>query len=344
MALEIYVWSIAYLCNIQLFSGPVAESLPTSVSAFAHRRVRADSTTSFTYYADEIEDEDMRTASPLESRRHSFATESARHSVIDIGDLDFGEVDDEDSADQDYDALQDDYMLRRRSSTHSQSSVHARLLRSDSAATASTSAYRGRQNQKIYMANEDLTIALAGFCTSRLCYSVYIAICCATGGLAYLLFRWLPRWYVTLVGQPCPLRTCDWVVIENQWGEMAILNTKVQHYGRSLSTIFGQQQKSAAFDPDHGEDPILDELRSLDYRYVRMCYHPLKDKYLLCLGWKDPEWTDVRSVRSGLDADEKVVRETIFGNNLIDIEQKSISSLLVDEVSSQFAVPKQRAV
>ena len=45
-----------------MFSGPMSESVPTANSAFAHRRSRADSTTSFTYFeedrdADTDEDE-----------------------------------------------------------------------------------------------------------------------------------------------------------------------------------------------------------------------------------------------------------------------------------------------
>jgi cation-transporting ATPase 13A3/4/5 len=255
-----------------------------------------------------------------------------RRSVSDIGDLEFGEVEEDDSADQDYDTSHDDYVMRRRSSTHSRSSIHARLLRTDSAATGSSTRGWGRISQKIYMVNEDLTIAVAGFSTSRVGFAIYAAICLLTGGLAYLLFRWLPRWYVAVVGRPCPLRSCEWVVVENQWGEMAVMTPKVQHFGRPLSTVFGQPEKETQLEFDEMDDPIMDELRALDYRYVRLCFHPLRDKFVLCTGWKDPEWTDVRHVRSGLDSDEKGVRETIFGSNLIDIEEKSMGSLLVDEV------------
>ena len=74
-------------------------------------------------------------------------------------------------------------------------------------------------------------------------------------------------------------------------------------------------------------------LRFLDYRYIRFCFHPLKDKFVLRSNWKDPIWTDVRSIRVGLDSDERHKREQVFGANLIDIQQKSIPQLLVDEVS-----------
>jgi len=85
---------------------------------------------------------------------------------------------------------------------------------------------------------------------------------------------------------------------------------------------------------DDDPDPILHDLRTLNYRYVRFYFHPLVDKFLLCNGWKDPLWSDVRAIRVGIDSEEKSHRDLVFGSNLIDIEQKSISRLLVDEVSA----------
>jgi cation-transporting ATPase 13A3/4/5 len=37
-------------------------------------------------------------------------------------------------------------------------------------------------------------------------------------------------------------------------------------------------------------------------------------------------------MRAGLDADERDSREQIFGQNVIDIQQKTVPELLVDEV------------
>lgn len=54
---------------------------------------------------------------------------------------------------------------------------------------------------------------------------------------------------------------------------------------------------------------------------------------MLTNGWKDPLWKNVKSLRAGLDTEEKDRREQVFGSNVIEIEQKSIPQLLVDEVS-----------
>ena len=85
-------------------------------------------------------------------------------------------------------------------------------------------------------------------------------------------------------------------------------------------------------DYDEDDDPVMGILRYLDYRYIRLVFHPLKDKFVLNSGWKDPAWIDVKSMRTGLDNDERQKREKIFGLNVIDIQQKSIPQLLVDEV------------
>lgn len=78
----------------------------------------------------------------------------------------------------------------------------------------------------------------------------------------------------------------------------------------------------------------MNHLRFVDYRYIRFSFHPLKDIFVLCNSWKDPTWTDVRSIRAGLDGEEKERRQRLFGKNIISIEEKSVPQLLVDEVGS----------
>jgi cation-transporting P-type ATPase 13A2 len=116
---------------------------------------------------------------------------------------------------------------------------------------------------------------------------------------------------------------------------MVVLDVTSQPYNRPLSTVFGSPEKMLAQLLEDDADPLLPELRVLNYRYVRLFFHPLKDKFIISTGWKDPNWTRIRSLRAGIDGEEKSQREVVFGSNIIDIEQKSIPQLLVDEVSSR---------
>lgn len=96
--------------------------------------------------------------------------------------------------------------------------------------------------------------------------------------------------------------------------------------------MFGSSERKYALSYDEDDDPVLEDLRILDYRYMRFSYHPLKDKFILTNSWKDPAWTNVKSIRAGIEGDEKENRELVFGKNLIDIKQKTIPQLLLDEV------------
>lgn len=95
------------------------------------------------------------------------------------------------------------------------SSAEAPLLNGHGSRTEPESRQPGETvSQKVYIVTEDLTAVIAGFNTSIYGFAAYLVICILTGGLGYLLFRWLPRWRVRLVGSPTPLDRCQWTAIE----------------------------------------------------------------------------------------------------------------------------------
>ncbi|KAJ5061437.1 hypothetical protein J3E74DRAFT_465356 [Bipolaris maydis] len=320
----------------EVFSGPMSESVPTSVSGFRHRRSRADSSaslTSFAFYDEEqdsgegTEDEDSAILEDGESVYNGYAEENGEE----IEDLEAGLSSSSPSPSP----------SRRKSSGGSRKSSERPLLRrrSSTGSAGSGADWRGRRsNQKIYIMTEDLTIVVAGFRTSPFGYALYALLCATTLGLGWLMFRWLPRWRVAIVGKSAPLKECDWIVVENQWGEFAVQTISRQTYGRSLSTVFGDPEKGRPREWDEDDDPLIRELRCLDYRYIRFVYHPIKDKFVLANTWKDPSWTDVLALREGLDNDERDYRELVFGKNMIDIAEKTVGQLLVDEVFHPFYV------
>ncbi|KAL8968228.1 MAG: hypothetical protein Q9197_004991 [Variospora fuerteventurae] len=304
------------MAHAEVFAGLASESIPSSVTGFAHRRSRADSTASFTY---------------MQSEESSEWTEEQA-----INDQSDDEVAGTNEA-RDLDSSSPLTSVgRRRSSGYSRRSVEDPLLQRYDSTRTDTSYFSrgGRSNQKIYIVTEDLTIVVSGFTTSLVGYACYIALCVLSCGLAYLVFHWLPRWRVWLVGEHRPLRDSSWVVVENQWGEFELHDLIREQYGHSVSTVFGSTEKSRHTSVDDDDDPTMSDLRFLDYRYIRFCFHPTRDKFMLCGDWNDASWTDVRSMRSGLDSDERSRREQVFGKNQIDIKQKTVPQLLVDEYHS----------
>ncbi|KAL8739285.1 MAG: hypothetical protein Q9181_000015 [Wetmoreana brouardii] len=299
----------------------MSESVPSSITAFAHARSRADSTASFTYMEGSEESSE-------------WAEEEAISDQVD-------EEPPEPGGEYETASLSRSLSMDpRKSSGHSRRSAEHPLLQRHTSARTDTSyfGHGGRTDQKIYVVTEDLTIVVSGFVTSLAGYIAYISLCCLTCGVAYLVLRWLPRWKVRLVGEHRPLRECSWVVIENQWSEFEVHNLVKEQYGHAVSTVFGLTGKNGYVDMDEDDDPVMPALYFLDYRYMRFCFHPLKDKFMLSSNWKDPSWTNVKSMRAGLDSDERYRREQIFGKNQIDIRHKSVPQLLVDEAFHPFYV------
>jgi len=49
--------------------------------------------------------------------------------------------------------------------------------------------------------------------------------------------------------------------------------------------------------------------------------------------WRDPSWRNLKDVVDGLEGDTRDARAGLFGENVIDIEEKPIFKLLIDEVT-----------
>ncbi|GAB7347984.1 hypothetical protein MBLNU459_g5485t1 [Dothideomycetes sp. NU459] len=333
------------MANEEVFSGPMSESVPTATSSFAHRRSRADSTTSFSYYEEDrdadSEEEWLREDAIVDDDDEEQEQDQERDEADTDGEEEDSTHEENGYAEPDADVESNvrPSVRSRKSSAFSRTSSTPLLRRQHSSDTdRSGFAPGGRVSQKIYIQTEDMTIVVAGFRTSIVGYAIYLCISVFTLGLGYLLFRWLPRWRVRVTGTTTPLCECDWLVIENQWNEMVIQPLTKHEFGMPMSSVFGLPSKGKLREYDEYDDPIMEELRMVDYRYIRFCFNPLKDKFIPGNTWKDPVWTDVASVRAGLDGEESENRERIFGKNVIDIEQKTTGQLLVDEALHPFYI------
>ena len=318
------------------FSGPISESVPSSVTGFqyARPRARAGSIASFTYFQEDDQD----------TTPDVYSDEEAVESDDELGHIQEG--------DRDLEAGVEPETHHRKSSSRYRTSSDQPLLHRHESARSDTQKHDdgGNFSQKLYIENEDLTMAIAGFRTSKIGYLIYLAICFFTAGIGYLVFRWVPRWRMSLVGSPTPLRKCSWVVVEvshgperrhpkkkakkfqNQWGEFTVHYISTEEYGYAISSVFTAPSKEKMNGNRYDEDAEMPRLRFVDYRYMRLLYHPIEDKFVLNNDWWDPQWTSVKALREGLDAEEREPREQVFGKNQIEIHQKTIPELLLDEV------------
>ncbi|CAJ0643141.1 11436_t:CDS:10 [Entrophospora sp. SA101] len=195
--------------------------------------------------------------------------------------------------------------------------------------------------QAIFLEEEDLNLFLVGYRFHRYRFYIYCLLCILTCGGFYLLGRWIPKLWLLLVGDACELGKAELIAVKDQFDEISIEHVVKKYYGDTISSAFSPDQ----FDEvdttrlsTYSSDEILHYIHYFDYRHIRFIYHPKLEKFLQNSYWKDPSWVSTKLLKNGITRDTHNAREIIFGSNLIDIQEKSVYQLLLDEVLNPFYI------
>ncbi|KAI6046068.1 hypothetical protein EDC04DRAFT_2864955 [Pisolithus marmoratus] len=198
--------------------------------------------------------------------------------------------------------------------------------------------------QKIYVADEDTTLLFMGYEIVIWRQWVWRVCCIVTLGIFGLLGHWFPRLWLRWVSLKH-----GFVAVEVAHKDITLIPVKHLAYPYDRSTIFprrasefegltGGSPKPKLNGNDNDKSDIIGDLLVVDYRYSRFVLDPCTGLFTMLRDWRDPSWTDIRSVQHGLPQPIRKQRLTLFGTNLVDIEGKSTLSLLVDEVIHPFYV------
>lgn len=336
--------------DTEIFSGAGLETVPSAIAAFHHAH---------TFENDENEEvlstESVPDDASTDSARPTFkffTPDEIEHapvaSTVDDPLVDYDTDWDLEDGNQEQDQRREqDQNQVVPADMHSESleSVTAPLFRTDTASsTASEEEPSAAQRaalrdaypcaathyQRFYIAEEDLVVGIAGYRTSKARRALYHTLCVFTLGVAWVVLRWMPRARVGLQGRKAPLGAADWVVVENEHGELQIQKVEHRRFGRAADTVFNFR--------DGAKSPEMPVLASFEYRYLRLVYHPAEDIFSTNTNWVDRHWALVSALRKGLDEYAVLQRREIFGRNSLDLKEKLIGALLVQEVLHPFYV------
>ncbi|KND00499.1 HAD ATPase, P-type, family IC [Spizellomyces punctatus DAOM BR117] len=196
-----------------------------------------------------------------------------------------------------------------------------------------------------YEVDEEVRIFISGHRWSRPKMYIYYTLCILTGGVLWLLCRWFPRWELALRTARCPLSEASIVAVKNQWNQLQVVPVKREPFAGAVADVFQKSGVSKEGHADNGEDTHnlrdwkLPYLIKFEYRYVQFIFNPFTGQYEPNLYWRDYRWTSVDRVVKGLYNDDLVEqRKKIFGQNAVEIKEKPIFRLLMDEVLHPFYV------
>ncbi|KAI7829103.1 hypothetical protein BX661DRAFT_181378 [Kickxella alabastrina] len=189
--------------------------------------------------------------------------------------------------------------------------------------------------QSIYLEEEGIMISVRGMSYSSMAVWMYSMVGILTLGISNLLCRWIPTWKIRWTMRPAHLGEAEFVVVEDEFGSIAIKAIQRRFYGGTLESIFGSLTRKGPLH-EHNDD-VVSNLSMFSHRYYRFVYHPYLEKFLPNACWMDSKWTRLpMGIRTGLSQDICDLRSTIFGDNNIEIEEKPTAKLLFDEVLNPF--------
>lgn len=191
--------------------------------------------------------------------------------------------------------------------------------------------------QRFYIAEEDLVLGIAGYKTSYLKMKIYQILCIFSFGLFYLLLRWLPKLKFSFIGEKVPLGKASWIIIETEHGELNVIPINRQWYNRSLSTVMNiphLDDINNHYDLNVNLNPNIPILISFEYRYLKFFYSPVEDIFKTNTNWCDFDW--LNKPKDGLTKDSYEDRFLVFNKNSLELKEKSIKNLLVDEILHPF--------
>lgn len=228
---------------------------------------------------------------------------------------------------------------RRRRSTHSTTDSRDELLDELLDETEENDFEYKAEYQRYYLAEEDLVIGIAGYLNNLLKQTVYYGLCIVTFGMAYLILRWIPRYRINLIGDPCALGRADWCVVENEYGELIVVDVQKRRFNQRLSAFLNTvEDKTDELPTSQPTDPIIGNIHSFTYRYMKFFFNPLEDLFKTNNNWIDDNWRNVDKIGDGVSQNGYEERSIIFGENSIEIDDKSIGALLLEEVLHPFYV------
>ncbi|WFD22739.1 hypothetical protein MEQU1_001415 [Malassezia equina] len=208
-----------------------------------------------------------------------------------------------------------------------------------------------RSKQQIYLMDEDTLIRVSGYRTRPGRYMVFIVACVLSLGVLGLLSLWFPRWRLRYVSQSTDFADAEFVVVENQYGDVSQESFLSVPFARPLNSVFPPSSRdppcthAQAQAMMHGElsddapEPEAETMVDLilfEYRYRRFILHPPTGRFRTIQDWRDAAWVSTHAMRQGIKSDLERERQVFFGLNVIEIAGKSTMELLVGEVLHPF--------
>lgn len=175
-----------------------------------------------------------------------------------------------------------------------------------------------RLEQKTHL-DPEVFIVIKGYEYSRTKLWSYYFLCWLSLGILYLICRWFPKWKVSLIAYPASFETAAFLLLENNWNQIYIVDINTVPFNGT----------NACFEEELVEP--LSFIKTFDFQYHFFILNP-KSKLWCNNSSLKGFWKIARKdVLNGISKEQFETRQVILGKNSIEIKQKPVLNLLMDE-------------
>ncbi|KAF9390490.1 hypothetical protein BGX21_011470 [Mortierella sp. AD011] len=131
---------------------------------------------------------------------------------------------------------------------------------------------------------------------------------------------------------------------DNEWGQVSMEPIFTKYYGGPIDSVFSpeQMEKSSNDDDVSSNETVttgmLHDMRYFDYQYIRFIYNPTVQLFMENSHWKDPDWSSAANCERGIGRETHQERTMVFGQNIIEVQEKTTWQLLVQEILHPFYI------
>ena len=207
-----------------------------------------------------------------------------------------------------------------------------------------------------YILSGDNTVAeYYGVKTNKAKAFVFYLFVLLSGGLLFLVAHWKPRWRSKLTQSVCSLDKATAVVIEDQYGQVEIVNIDRRNFGKNMELLNHfcgiESVKDRFYDSysdSYGETAPLTkseekeatgQLRFFEYHHHRYFWNHGKFCFEIVTNYNnDISFRDVYKNVQGLTASQEYDKLVVYSENKIDVNVKSYGRLFMEEAADPFYV------
>ncbi|XP_077551510.1 polyamine-transporting ATPase 13A3-like [Haemaphysalis longicornis] len=181
----------------------------------------------------------------------------------------------------------------------------------------------------------DEPLEVYGYAFSRWRLTMYNVLSVLSLGLLPLVTSWKPDWYIQITCTVCELSTATVLIVKDSHSRLSIsevVTCPMHNRKLSLSSSIPKRKRTLS-------NQLETHFRYFLHQHIRYFWNAPEDRFSRLSGLdRGFKCTDILEQFSGYSQEEQEAKSLLYGRNLMEVDKKSYTTLLLQQVLHPFYV------